>query len=163
MRPTTLSAELAREVGKTFREGTDRAIGLDQTIARAQRYTGHSGITRVADITGLDRLGVSVFAAVRPMSRNLAVSQGKGLTPAAARASALMEALELWHAETHHLPTRIDTTDGLFQAGEPVADVAALVRCPCNEYAPDRPMRWTTGFDLLTGVPTWVPYEAVHC
>lgn len=56
-------------------------------------------------MTGLDRIGIPVWQAVRPASRNLSVSQGKGATPAAARASAVMEALELWHAEDlGHLP-----------------------------------------------------------
>lgn len=65
-----------------------------------------AGITRVADVTGLDGLGIPVYQAVRPASRNLSVSQGKGLTAEAARVSAAMEALELWHAEClDHLPT----------------------------------------------------------
>ena len=57
------------------------------------------GITRLADVTGLDRIGVPVFQAIRPLSRSVSVSQGKGLDPDAARASALMEAVETWHAE----------------------------------------------------------------
>ena len=38
------------------------------------------GITRLADVTGLDRVGLPVVLAVRPLGRSLAVSQGKGLT-----------------------------------------------------------------------------------
>jgi ribosomal protein S12 methylthiotransferase accessory factor len=59
----------------------------------------------VADVTTLDRIGVPVYQAVRPASLNLSVSQGKGASPDAARASAAMEAFELWHAEDlSHLP-----------------------------------------------------------
>jgi YcaO-like protein with predicted kinase domain len=50
-------------------------------------------------VTGLDRIGIPVALATRPNSRSVAVSQGKGLTLAAAKVSALMEAIELWHAE----------------------------------------------------------------
>jgi ribosomal protein S12 methylthiotransferase accessory factor len=148
---------------KAFRSGTDRTCTPEQTVARAWELADVAGITRLADITGLDRLGLPVFAAIRPASRNLAVSQGKGLTPAAAQASALMESLELWHAETHHLPTRTAAAADLRAAGEPALDATELVRCPCNEYADDRPMRWVSGYDLCAGEPVWVPYEAVHC
>ena len=40
---------------------------------------GRFGITRLADVTGLDRIGIPVWMAVRPNSKTLAVSQGKGL------------------------------------------------------------------------------------
>ncbi len=57
------------------------------------------GITRVADLTDLDDLGIPVFGAVRPWSRNFAVSQGKGLRPDEAWLGAVLEALELLAAE----------------------------------------------------------------
>jgi len=57
------------------------------------------GITRVSDVTGLDDIGIPVFQAVRPNSRTLSVSQGKGLTRQLALISAVMESIEHWHAE----------------------------------------------------------------
>src|SRR5579871_4880056 len=57
------------------------------------------GITRVARVTGLDRTGVEVACAVRPLGHVLQVTQGKGHTFAQARASAVGEAAELWAAE----------------------------------------------------------------
>jgi YcaO-like protein with predicted kinase domain len=64
------------------------------------------GISRLADQTGLDRIGLPVFAAIRPMARNLAVSFGKGLTRETAMISALMEAAELAYAEVE--PPNLD-------------------------------------------------------
>ena len=58
------------------------------------------GITRIANITGLDRLGIPVVMVCRPNSRSIAVSQGKGLTLDAAKASGLMESVETFHAES---------------------------------------------------------------
>ena len=72
----------------------------EETLARLVPHLGRMGITRVANVTGLDRVGVPVVTAVRPNARSLAVSQGKGLTLAAAKVSAIMEAAELYHAET---------------------------------------------------------------
>ena len=60
---------------------------------------GRMGITRLANITGLDRIGIPVAIAVRPNSRSVSVSQGKGYDLPQAMASALMEACEGFHAE----------------------------------------------------------------
>jgi ribosomal protein S12 methylthiotransferase accessory factor len=57
------------------------------------------GVTRLARLTGLDRLGIEVVAAVRPSGHILQVTQGKGFTLASAQRSALGEAMELYAAE----------------------------------------------------------------
>ncbi len=85
--------------------GTHRVCTPEDTLERIRPFLSRMGITRVADLTRLDNLGVPVVQAVRPNSRNLSVSQGKGITKALATVSALMEAIELWHAEEPSLPS----------------------------------------------------------
>ncbi|HBL26586.1 MAG TPA: hypothetical protein DD490_07110 [Acidobacteria bacterium] len=95
----------AAGTGKRFRDGTHRIRTPEETWAWLAAVLPRAGITRVADVTALDGLGIPVCQAVRPAGRNLAVSQGKGASLAAARVSAAMEAIELWHAEDlSHLP-----------------------------------------------------------
>ena len=84
---------------KRFRDGSHRVCPPEETWERIAPLLPQAGITRLADVTRLDVVGLPVWQAVRPGSRNLSVSQGKGTTPAAARVSAAMESLELWHAE----------------------------------------------------------------
>jgi ribosomal protein S12 methylthiotransferase accessory factor len=81
------------------RAGTYRVRTLDDSFAMAAQVAERCGITRLADVTQLDRLNIPVWQAIRPLSRNLTVSQGKGLSALAAKTSALMEAIELWHSE----------------------------------------------------------------
>src|SRR5690242_4584285 len=57
------------------------------------------GITRLGDITGLDRIGIPVMQAVRPLSLSNSVAQGKGATAEAAALSAILEAAECCFAE----------------------------------------------------------------
>ena len=64
------------------------------------------GITRIANVTGLDTIGIPVVMVCRPNSRSVAVSQGKGLTLAAAKASGVMESVEGYHAEHIALPLK---------------------------------------------------------
>lgn len=85
---------------KAFHLGTHRTRTPQQTWAWVRPHFPRLGITRIADLTRLDHLGIPVYQAVRPASRNLSVSQGKGATAWAAKISAVMEAAELWHAES---------------------------------------------------------------
>ncbi|MEM9205743.1 MAG: YcaO-like family protein [Pseudomonadota bacterium] len=78
-------------------EGVDRQDRL--SFRDIQPILQSVGISRVADITGLDRLGVPVAQAVRPGARSNTVSQGKGLTLDAAMTAAVLEAVETWAAE----------------------------------------------------------------
>src|SRR5215510_3301976 len=87
-----------------LRDGTHRAATLEATWRRFAPAARRAGITRIADLTGLDTLGIPVFAAIRPLGRSLSTQQGKGTTPLAARVSALMESLETWTAEHLALP-----------------------------------------------------------
>jgi len=86
-------------VYKAFRQGTHRLIPPEETIVRLNPFLPVMGITRVANVTGLDAIGVPVVIVVRPNARSLSVSQGKVLTLAAAKASGIMESIELYHAE----------------------------------------------------------------
>lgn len=57
------------------------------------------GISRVTDLTRMDRLGLPVFASVRPRGLTLRVHAGKGVDAVEARVGALMEAIEYAAAE----------------------------------------------------------------
>src|SRR5690348_14046408 len=94
---------------KRYTSGTHRVCTPEETVARVLPLAAHMGITRVANVTGLDHVGIPVVAVARPNSRSVAVSQGKGLTLAAAKASGLMEAVELWHAEHITKPVKLAT------------------------------------------------------
>ena len=96
----------ARAPRKVYRRGTDRVVDPEVTLQRARSVMAVAGITRVATITGLDRIGIPVVTACRPNARSISVSQGKGITLAAAKASAVMEAIECFHAENLILPLR---------------------------------------------------------
>jgi ribosomal protein S12 methylthiotransferase accessory factor len=119
------------------------------------------GVTRVATVTGLDCIGIPVVMVCRPNSRSLAVSQGKGLDIAAARASGLMESAELYHAEHITLPLKLCSYRELL-ALYPVVDPAVLPQPQEGLFHPDQPLLWIEGHDLLRHEPVWVPYDLVH-
>jgi YcaO-like protein with predicted kinase domain len=143
-----------------LRDGTLRAATLDRTWRRFSPLAGRAGITRIADLTGLDTLGIPVFAAIRPLGRSVSTQQGKGLTAAAARVSALMEGLETYSAEHLTLPVRRSSYRALTRRGERVVDVRRLAR-PRRRLALDESWRWIEGWDLVADAAVWVPEQAV--
>jgi ribosomal protein S12 methylthiotransferase accessory factor len=87
------------------------------------------------------------------------VSQGKGLTLAHAFASALMEAVEGFHAEDLEARFRMASVQEL--ADSYVVDHRRL--CGTGEpLADDGQISWIEGVDLASGRPCWVPAEAIH-
>jgi len=86
---------------KLYRKETHRVKSPEETFEIIESLTEAAGITRVADITKLDRLNIPVFSCIRPSAADGAISvyNGKGATPIAARVSAIMEGLERCSAE----------------------------------------------------------------
>jgi len=132
-----------------------------ETLALVRPYFALAGITRIADVTGLDTLGIPVAMAYRPNARNLAVSPGKGPDRDAAMASAAMESLECWHAERPLLPL-LRASQRELTTRHRVLDVTGLPRLAARPWSPDRAMLWVEAQELFSGRNVWVPFEGVH-
>lgn len=144
---------------KGFRRGTQRAVSPAATLERVRPYAQRMGITRLGNVTGLDRIGIPVAIAVRPNSRSVSVSQGKGLDPAQAMASALMEAAEGFHAEEVG-ECRSFSYRELASQGN-VVDPKTLCKTG-RAFDIDQTISWRQGFDLVRREACWVPAEIVH-
>jgi ribosomal protein S12 methylthiotransferase accessory factor len=115
------------------------------------------GVSRVANVTGLDRIGVPVASAVRPITRNLSVSFGKGLDWESARMSAIMESAEYYFSERPPADIRIASFTEL--AAENTIDVTALEVDNAVGDIRRETMGWVKGHDLAADRPIWVPAE----
>ncbi len=87
-----------------YRTGTYRSASPESTRDRIRPMLDRFSITRVADITDLDEIGLPTMVCYRPDSKTLTVSIGTGIEPAQAFVSAVMEAIEIWHLEYAELP-----------------------------------------------------------
>ncbi len=149
------------EAPKKYRAGTHRVVSPEETLESVRGFFPVMGITRVADITGLDLIGIPVVTVCRPNSRSVTVSLGKGLDLAAAQASGVMESVEAYMAERITLPLYLGSVNDL-RSSHPLVDVGRLPRTTESLYHPDLPILWIEGQDLFTRTPRWVPYEMVH-
>jgi YcaO-like protein with predicted kinase domain len=156
----SLADGLDGPVLKIFKRGTHRTIAPEDTLARVASKARQIGITRLGNVTGLDRIGIPVTVAVRPNSRSFSVSQGKGLDLSQSFASALMEAIELFHGEelTERAVTasfrelsaenQVVAPDSLCGTGIPLSELTKI--------------EWMEGYDLLGRESCWIPWEVVH-
>jgi ribosomal protein S12 methylthiotransferase accessory factor len=146
---------------KTFMNGTDRLVPPAETLERVKPYFEKLGITRVANVTGLDHIGIPVVMAVRPNSRSLSVTQGKGLSLDAAKVSAIMESLEYWHAENLVIPIHLDTAAKLSESSR-------VVTLPDDAFSPiggnwrSIEIPWVQAHQISDGDPVFVPHDFVH-
>lgn len=76
-------------------DGTSRTIPVDKTLVKISPLLDKLGVTRLADITYMDRLFIPNYSSVLPGTDDyIWVYSGKGPTKKHAKASALMESIE---------------------------------------------------------------------
>lgn len=142
---------------KVILDGTHRDRTAEATWALIEPRLRRYGITRVADVTGLDCIGIPVYVAVRPLARSLSVSQGKGASPVLAKVSAAMESIELWHAENVTLET-VRCTSEILREKYPIESLA--YRVP-SELLRDMTLDWCQGTGILSGDAIPIPRDIV--
>jgi ribosomal protein S12 methylthiotransferase accessory factor len=144
---------------KVFFHGTHRVRPPEETWERVLPKLTRFGITRVADVTGLDTIGIPVAMAVRPLAKTLSVSQGKGQSLLLAKVSAAMEAIELWHAEYVSLPTlRRNVPGEQLNLSYGVRDLAEVAGSLVTDVTP---LDWVRGTGLVTQRTVPVPRSVV--
>jgi ribosomal protein S12 methylthiotransferase accessory factor len=145
---------------KAYREDTHRAVSPEETLARVSEKIPLAGITRVADITNLDRIGIPVFSSIRPTAQEGAVSvyNGKGATPTEARVSAVMEGIERYSAEIHDHEISFGTYGEMAAKGEAVEP--GSLNLPRGSD-PDGRLPWVETWDIVADERVFVPAHAI--
>ena len=150
---------------KKYFLGTHRALDPEETLKIVEPKAKAIGVTRVSDITGLDRVGIPIYSCVRPRAAEGAVSvySGKGVTDVLARVSALMEALERYSAEVRPQDEGI-MIKGSYKELSPrysLVDPATLILPNVTSYSPSATLRWIKGYDLVQREEVLVPVSTV--
>lgn len=142
-----------------------RTTPPEVTLAHARARAGALGISRVTDVTRLDRVGVPVYSSIRPTAvpGSLCVNAGKGLRPIEAEVGAYMEAIEFALAEPGASPVPIvratarDVLDGR-RRPEAILDLCPLLG---KRVRLDAPLDCVEAEDIATGTRALVPAELV--
>ncbi len=155
----TLRGRIVADLGEPLSqlagpEVDDRCLRTILPLCRRAR------ITRLGDLTGLDRIGLPVVQSVRPAALSEVTSLGRGLATASAAVGAIMESLERFYAEAIP-PERVflATADELKIAGGLFENL--LVPGRRGKWR-ETTIPWITGIDVATGRTQPVPLELVH-
>lgn len=140
--------------------GTYRSVSPEDTLSKIQPMLWDVfGITRVANITGLDDLNIPTYIAIRPDSKILSTSQGKGITHELAKVSAIMESIESWHAE-HLRPPQLFGSYNQLKDRHELIDLNVFM----NGYFSlesaalnDMDLAWACGVELNSGRELYFP------
>ena len=145
-------------------KGTHRIIPPSQTIANNEDKAKIAGITRITEITHLDRIGLPVFSAIRPTSQegSISIYGGKGISVEHAKASALMEGFERYSAEKHDRKTLTGTVQEISSKGE-IIDLESLnLPKDFNKDSLDSMnLEWNIGHDLISDTDYYIPSNAI--
>jgi ribosomal protein S12 methylthiotransferase accessory factor len=116
-------------------------------------------ISRVADVTGLDTIGVPVFTSTRALSQTLSIHAGKGLEAKFARAGAIAEAIEFEVAEHPFGDFKLATSLQLPEEDHlPVEDCFPIRASIVNEMTP---IAWEEATNIQNGSVKLVPSELI--
>ncbi|GAB2209210.1 YcaO-related McrA-glycine thioamidation protein [Roseibium sp. ROS1] len=134
------------------------------TVRRAKRLIERIGVTQVAEVTGLDSVGIPNFMTVRPRDLGPGISyyNGKGTTRQDALAGALMEAVERQAGEHCDYPvTRASQAE--LAGRTPLTKLAEIVVPNAFAFDEHTPVEWVHGYDLIGQCATATPLNAVMC
>ncbi|MEM7112438.1 MAG: YcaO-like family protein [Chloroflexota bacterium] len=148
----------------TYTNGTHRLISPKETLTRIQPHLQACGITRLAEISGLDvNMGIPTFSAIRPSGLLLQTANGKGLTADNAKVSALMEAIEFFHAEQPQANAlRYTSYQELKETQQTVIHPDQLGNRAATYFSEKYRLAWTKGENLQTGDAVWLPASAAY-
>ncbi len=140
--------------------GTIRALQPNKTRENLASILNKIGITRIANITGLDNLGIPVVTCIRPNAKHLSVSQGKGITKTLAEISAIMESIECYHMENPEDPVMHGSYIDL-KSSYRLVDIHTLTQlshCCVHHGLASYPLEWAACVELNSGVSHYIPY-----
>lgn len=138
-----------------------RTMTATDTMLRVEPYLADYGITRVAHLTFLDRVGIPVHTAHKPAGRTLSNGSGKGATEEASRIGAMMEAIEQAYWEECVIPRlRISDRDLTVDRVAHI-DPRDLPMNRGNLWNPGLAIPWTPMTDMADGTEVLVPADVV--
>lgn len=148
-----------RPVEKSYFDGTHRSRSPEETCAAVEPLMTQIGVAEIVDLTPLDRLGIPVFAAIRPGAARGGVRfhVGMGKEPVHARVSAMMGALERYSAEYRGDRMEYATYEEIGPGRAVHPEDLILPR----KLEQGEKIHWTPAWDILNDEEACVPSNAV--
>ena len=149
-----------------FIRGTYRVKDPVDTYDSNEEKLRTAGITRITEITHLDRVKIPVFSSIRPTAQSGGVSvyAGKGATVEQARASAMMEGFERYSAEKQDIDQEkisISTYNEIKNESVLNPNDLLLPKSFENQNIEMQKLEWIEAEEIISESPILVPANAV--
>jgi thioglycine synthase len=162
---STLNLKSVRKYSGDQDEVSSRVISAQETLLKIMPICNDIGVTRVCDITYLDRLYIPNYSAVLPGTEDdFWVYSGKGPTKIHARASALMESIERYCSLSNKSSKTIvqGTYSELAKSYQKVVHPDEVVEPVKRTYDDNKSIvDFVKGFDLMKKEEVLVPAQLV--
>ncbi|MEM7160193.1 MAG: YcaO-like family protein [Myxococcota bacterium] len=160
--PPSVEQFLGRPGEQPKTPGSHRISSPEAALERAWIDARRVGVTRLADLSDLERLGLSSYSSLRPYADvgDITVTGGKGLSADGARVGALLEAVERACLSCRNRPVVYGTLAEVAREHR-VLHPNALVRELDCTWSESEPLPWWPARDLLTGEAMMVPAASV--
>ena len=137
--------------------GSLRLKKAEETLAWVVPKFSDIGISRIAEVTGLDFIGIPTWQAIRPKGLTLCVSHGKGCTNLQAQVSAIMEATEFACWENYcPLPNWKAHHNFFDEKAISLEEFADSIFYPIKE---DVVQPWTKVIEISSNDIYWIGYD----
>ena len=143
-----------------------RSRTAKESLTLVKQITKDHGITRVTDVTWMDRIGIPVFVSIRPnaFKHSLCVNAGKGAKPEEAEIGAYMEAVEFDMAAPSPdvtLPTKSPLE--IVKSFQDQINFYDFCASSIRTIATEDRVAVVEGIEILSGLgPVLVPAELVY-
>jgi ribosomal protein S12 methylthiotransferase accessory factor len=149
---------------KGYRTDTHRVVPPEETLNRVEKLLPGIGVTRVAEISGLDRIGIPVFSAIRPTSAkgSISVYAGKGASEVEAKVSVMMEAIERYSSEYQKSDKKRIKAGSFEDMSKNDMAINPHDLILPGRLLPNTMLDWVDGYDLLNKLEVMLPCNAVY-
>ncbi|HET9807345.1 MAG TPA: YcaO-like family protein [Nitrososphaeraceae archaeon] len=139
--------------------GTSRIIPVEKTLLHVSEIAKRIGLTRIADITYMDKLYIPNYSSVLPGTEDyIWVYSGKGPTKRHAKASAIMESIERYSSlPTSYTKKFVTETYNELKQSYNILHPYEVIEPLSFDFQDDMFMDYVDGFDIINNENILVP------
>jgi thioglycine synthase len=148
-----------RNQKKWTKNGTSRIIPVDKTLINVTEIAKEIGLTRIADITFMDKLYIPNYSSVLPGTEDyIWVYSGKGPTKKHAKASAIMESIERYSSLPRSFTKKFVTgTFNDLKRSYNIIHPDEVIEPLSFDFQDEMCMDYVNGFDIINKENILVP------
>ena len=144
---------------KWTNNGTSRIVPVEETLKKVSNIINKIGITRISDVTYMDKLYIPNYSAVLPGTDDyIWVYSGKGPTKKHAKASAIMESVERYSALPNFYKKKfIHGTHNELSTSYKILHPDEIIEPTSMQYSNNMIMDYVEGYDLINREKILIP------